>query len=101
MNTDNLRRVLSQFETEEQIINRKLSERFPNADTLKDVGLKLGEEAGEVQGAIVKLPEGRATTQDLKDEIGDVLICLSRLAASLDCTLEGLRAERWKQIEAR
>lgn len=87
--------------TAEHIINDLLSERFPDADTMKDIGLKLGEEAGEVQGAIVKMPEGRATEDDLKDEIGDVLICLSRLAAKLDMSLEELRDRRWGVIANR
>lgn len=87
--------------TIEQIIEQALAQRFPDADTMKDIGLKLGEESGEVQGAIVKLPEGRKTEQDLKDEIGDVLICLSRLAAKLGMTLDELRIARWRNIEHR
>jgi NTP pyrophosphatase (non-canonical NTP hydrolase) len=65
------------------------------------IGLKLGEECGEIQGAIVKIPEGRATEQDLKDEIGDSLIVLSQLAAKMDTTLDELRFGRLKTIVER
>ncbi len=65
------------------------------------VGLKLAEESGEVCGALVKIPEGRATEEDLDKEIGDVLIVLSQLAAQKGLTLESLRECRFKQIVAR
>lgn len=45
------------------------------------IALKVGEEAGEVQGAVVKMGEGRAGVEHLKAEIGDALIALSSLAA--------------------
>lgn len=69
--------------------------------TLEDVGLKLSEESGEVSGAIIKIAEGRATVQDLRDEIGDVMIVLSQMAARLGSTLEDLRNERFEKIRHR
>lgn len=65
------------------------------------IGLKVGEEAGEVAGAIVKIPEGRAQLSDLDKELGDILIVLSQLAALRDTTLSALRSKRFEQIKAR
>lgn len=68
---------------------------------LPAIGLKVGEEAGEVAGALVKIPEGRATLEDLDKEVGDLLIVLSQIAAKRGWTLEQLRAKRFEQIKAR
>jgi NTP pyrophosphatase (non-canonical NTP hydrolase) len=65
------------------------------------IGLKLGEEAGEVAGAIVRLDEKRGTLDDLDKEIGDVLIVLSQLASMRGLTLAQLRDWRFDQIQAR
>lgn len=75
-------------------------ERWGEKD-LSDIALELCEESGEVAGAVVKLPEGRATLEDLDDEIGDVLIVLSQIAARRGTTLEELRANRFARIHAR
>jgi NTP pyrophosphatase (non-canonical NTP hydrolase) len=69
--------------------------------TWEGLGLKLGEEAGEVAGAIVKIPEKRATLEDLDLEVGDTLIVLSQIAARLGTTLEALQAKRFEQIKER
>lgn len=69
--------------------------------TLEGRALKLGEESGEVQGAISKLSENRATESDLDDELGDVLIVLSQIAAMRGTTLDALRAKRFEFIKAR
>lgn len=69
--------------------------------SLTQIGLKLGEESGEVAGAIVKITECRATFENLDKEIGDTLIVLSQLAAHRGTTLEILRACRFEQIKAR
>lgn len=62
---------------------------------------KLSEECGEVCGAINKIPEGRATPQDVRDEIGDVLIVLSAMADHYNTSLEHLRTARWRTIAHR
>lgn len=62
---------------------------------------KLAEETGEIAGAIVKIPEGRATTEDLDKELGDALIVLSQFAAKRGTTLDALRSKRFEQITAR
>ena len=68
---------------------------------MERVVVKLSEEVGEVCGAVVKIEETRATTEDLRDELGDVLIVLSQMAAKLDTTLEELRATRFKKVQFR
>ena len=69
--------------------------------TMERLVNKLAEEAGEVAGAVVKSGEGRATQQDLEDELGDVLIVLSQFAAKLDTTLEGLLVKRLRAVQYR
>lgn len=65
------------------------------------IGLKLAEETGEVAGALLKIPEGRATEIDLRKEMGDVLIVLSQIAARHDWTLESIRTDRYEQVRQR
>jgi NTP pyrophosphatase (non-canonical NTP hydrolase) len=65
------------------------------------VTAKLGEECGEVQGAFIKIAEGRRTLADAADEIGDVLIVLSTLAGRHGWTLEQLRADRYATVSKR
>lgn len=69
--------------------------------TLELIGLKVAEEAGEIAGAIVKIPEGRLTWADLDKEVGDLLIVLSQIAAKRGWTLEQLRTQRFEQIKER
>lgn len=73
--------------------NRDLSDRLMAA--------KLAEEAGEVCGAIIKRAEGRRTDQDVKDEIGDVLIVLSVIAGRHEWTLADLLADRARTVVQR
>jgi len=47
---------------------------------------------------MIKIAEGRLTTQDLKDEIGDVLIVLSVLAGRHGWTLDRLRGARLSEV---
>lgn len=69
--------------------------------SMSTLGLKLGEESGEVLGAITKIDEGRATVDDLYGELGDVLIVVSQFAALLGTTIEGIRADRFNVIKLR
>lgn len=48
--------------------------------SLEARALKLGEEAGEVQGAVIKIPEGRKTLADLKQEAAQLVLCILTLA---------------------
>lgn len=71
--------------------------KFPDRDDVW-VSAKLAEEAGEVNGALIKMSEGRATTDDLADEMGDALIALSVLAGRHGWTLDELRSQRAKDV---
>lgn len=75
---------------------------FKNSDIFRKA-TKFGEEAGEVQGAITKREEGRATTQDIIDEIGDALICLTVILNDTDPSrdIEDVRVERFREIRTR
>ncbi len=81
----------------EQLILATSSKLFGER-TLAGSALKLAEEVGEVCGAVNKLPEGRATHEELDAELGDALIVLSQLAALRGKTLYELLADRWEEI---
>lgn len=57
--------------------------------------LKLGEEAGEVQGAVIKMDEGRKTLADLSTETAQLVICAMALAESAGFDLEAAIATEW------
>lgn len=65
------------------------------------VAAKLCEEAGECVGAAIKREEGRRGTDDVLDELGDVLIVCSVLAARLGTTIEEARARRFESVRLR
>jgi NTP pyrophosphatase (non-canonical NTP hydrolase) len=69
--------------------------------TLERLAVKLAEETGKIAGAVVKIPELRATAADLDQELGDALIVLSQFAAKRETTLEALQTRRFEQIKAR
>lgn len=63
----------------EKAISDLASELY-GASELDRIGLKLGEESGEVQGAIMRFIEGRETNLNkIADEIGDTLFVLNQL----------------------
>lgn len=65
------------------------------------VGAKLAEEAGEVCGALIKRDEGRRTTADVLDELGDVAVVLNVLAARHDTTVDALLTRRFAEVRYR
>jgi NTP pyrophosphatase (non-canonical NTP hydrolase) len=71
--------------------------------SIDKIGLKIGEESGEVIGEIVRLCEGRkdASFDKLDKEIGDLLIVVSQLAARRGKTLEQIRRERFEEVRER
>lgn len=85
--------------TEEDRIGRWHDDKWNKSDA--EVALKLCEEAGEVGGAVIKRDEGRRTDQDLRDELGDLLIVASVLASRLGTTLHELRHNRFLEVEQR
>jgi len=91
--------ILSQTLSEDEIL--EFAEAMWGVESMERLGIKLAEECGEVAGAIVKIEEGRKTLEDLDDELGDVLIVLSKFAAKRGTTLDDLRAERFAMIKER
>lgn len=90
----------SKSNTEESRILEWCEEAF-HPKTIDGLVLKLFEESGEVAGAAVKIPEGRATWDDFDDEVGDVLIVLSQIAAKRGTTLKELLQRRFEFIQQR
>ena len=67
----------------DQEFQNKLSEwrneRYPNSDEI-DIALKLGEEVGEVLGAVFKYEWNVTTNRDnIREEIGDAGLTLASL----------------------
>lgn len=67
-------------------------------------GVELGEEAGEVLGAVKKLERerrgwrgSRVTVEDLADEIGDVIIVLDRIAGAYGIDLRQAVADKFNK----
>lgn len=85
--------------TERKILD--FAEQHWGEKSLSAIAARLAEECGEVAGAIIKEEEGRKTPRDLLNEIGDVLIVLSQLAAKRGMTLEDIREERFNYIQRR
>ena len=73
----------------------RLGHGYPSATSLLASAAKVGEEAGEVLGAAVKISEGRATLADLEDEMADVAIALAGFAGMLGIDLEAAVGRRW------
>jgi len=83
--------------------------RFPGK-TNADVGLKLGEECGEVQGAQVRIDEiahgtraGEATAalEHLAKELGDAMIVWLTICHRHGLDPERVLRERWAVVEGR
>lgn len=62
---------------------------------------KVGEEGGEVVGALIKRLEGRAATSDVLDELGDVILAALGAADQLGVAASTLIAERWASVSRR
>lgn len=62
------------------------------------MAVKLAEECGEVCGAVTKMEEGRASKEDLLDELGDVLVVLCQFAHSECTTLQALLERRFNAM---
>lgn len=62
---------------------------------------KVGEEGGEVVGALIKRLEGRAATSDVLDELGDVILAALGAADQLGVAASTLIADRWATVSRR
>ena len=69
--------------------------RWPNHCDPRSRALKLGEEAGEVLGAVVKMSEGRKTLSDLATELAQLRLCAMALAESAGIDLDKATAAEW------
>lgn len=72
-------------------------ERWPWATDPKSRALKLGEEAGEVQGAVIKMSEGRKDLDDLRQETAQLVLCTMALAESCGFDLWEAVAEEYER----
>lgn len=66
---------------------------YPGSD-LKDIALKLGEESGEVQGAVFKNRWSDADEQNIRDEVGDAALVLASVCQWMDWDLIEVLQER-------
>ncbi|MBU8813646.1 hypothetical protein KL953_32745 [Mycolicibacterium goodii] len=62
---------------------------------------KVAEEGGEVMGALIKRTQGRATTADLEDELGDVILAALGAIDQLGLRPSELVARRWAEVSKR
>lgn len=62
---------------------------------------KVGEEGGEVVGALLKRAEGRADTAHLLAELGDVFLAALAAADQLGVTPSTIIAARWADVSQR
>jgi NTP pyrophosphatase (non-canonical NTP hydrolase) len=72
-------------------------QRWPERSDPLWRALKLGEEAGEVQGAVVKMAEGRKTLADLTTETAQLVICAMALAESAGFDLHSAITAEWER----
>lgn len=68
---------------------------YPSNTDPASRALKLGEEAGEVQGAVIKMAEGRKTIEDLRTELAQLVLCAMGLAESAGTGLWAAVASEW------
>ena len=62
---------------------------------------KVGEEGGEVVGALIKSEEGRVPFSHVIDELGDVLLAALGAADHLGLKPSEIIANRWRTVSQR
>jgi phosphoribosyl-ATP pyrophosphohydrolase len=62
---------------------------------------KVGEEGGEVVGALIKREECRTSTADVLDELGDVILAALAACDQLGVAPSTVIAERWAAVSQR
>ncbi|MBS1694489.1 MAG: hypothetical protein JST91_19920 [Actinobacteria bacterium] len=62
---------------------------------------KVGEEGGEVVGALIKRAEGRSDTAHLLAELGDVFLAALAAADQLGVTPSAIISARWADVSQR
>lgn len=68
---------------------------YPSKADPEGRALKLGEEAGGVQGAVIKIAEGRKTIEDLRTELAQLALCTMGLAESVGVDLQAAVGSEW------
>lgn len=63
--------------------------------------MKVAEEAGEVNGAVVKWLEGRQSEELVADELADLVIAACSLSYRMGFNMAEIIEERWKEVRAR
>lgn len=71
--------------------------RHGYATDMASRAMKLTEEAGEVMGAVIKIPEGRKTLTDLGQELAQLTICAMTVAEAAELDLDTEIAVEWKR----
>lgn len=105
---DAIRREFMQPETRTVRATRHHLEQFGNVP-IERLGMKLGEESGEVQGAMIRDCErrnGRPWIDEIKNEIRDVLTVLHVICGRngwdfddfVDSSVERFMARRWNTV---
>lgn len=62
---------------------------------------KVGEEGGEVLGALIKRTYGGASTEDVLDELGDVFLSALGACDQIGVAPSALIAARWAKVQPR
>lgn len=78
-----------------------VEERWPSEVDPMWRALKLGEEAGEVQGAVIKMREGRESLSDLAIETAQLVLCAMALAESAGFDLLRETVAEWERRQTR
>lgn len=76
-------------------------QRWPDKCDPVSRAMKVGEEAGEVIGAVVKMNEGRKTKADLAFECAQLVLCVQALAESAGFDLAEYVEAEWQTIQRR
>lgn len=89
-------RIDTSFPTQEKVMAWVRRQGF--SETIEARTMKLAEEAGEVVGAVVKIPEGRKTMDDLAQELAQLVICAMGVAQAADMELWHAVEEEWERM---
>lgn len=74
------------------------AKRWPDGVDVQSRALKLAEEAGEVIGAVVKMPEGRKSKADLAIELAQLVMCAKGLAEAAGIDLDAAVSSEWWEM---
>lgn len=85
--------------TQEEV-HKWVQSRWPNHVSPLWRAVKLGEEVGEVLGAVIKMDEGdgRKSVDDVRLETAQVVICAMALAAAAGFDLDCAVADEWSRL---